>query len=79
MVKPQLHSATVGILPHPRRGRIAAYSNTQSHWDGVRATNCNCAHGNLHLDPLRQNNDSLAKATVHITPNQVHHRLRISY
>ena len=46
---------------------------------GLRATNCNCAHGNLHLDPLRQNNDSLANATVHITPNQVHHRLRISY
>ena len=31
------------------------------------------------LVPLRQNNDSLAKATVHIAPNQVHHRLRISY
>ena len=35
MSTPPSLPAPAGILPHPRSGRIAAYSTPQSHWDGA--------------------------------------------
>ena len=60
-----------------REAPAADIDITRKHCCGLRLTVAPVAISSFAL--LRQNNDSKAKPTVHIAPNLVHHRLRISY